>query len=63
MFLLRPQETLHLAQDYFKDKVIQAMFALKKYTEIDRLPVKTAHKLFDVLIAPILTYNSEVWGA
>ena len=46
----------------FKDKAIQAMFALRKYTEADRLPVKTAHKLFDVLIAPILTYNSEVWG-
>ena len=39
------------------------MFALRKYTEIDRLAVKTTHKLFDVLIAPILTYNGEVWGA
>ena len=39
------------------------MFALRRYTEVDRLPVKTAHKLFDVLIAPILTSNSEVWGA
>ena len=39
------------------------MFALRKYTEVDRLPVKTAHKLFDVLIAPIFTCNSEIWGA
>ena len=52
-----------LAQEHFKDKAIQAMFALRKYTEVDRLPVKTAHTLFDVLIAPILTYNSEVRGA
>ena len=52
-----------LAQEHFKDKAIQAMFALRKYTEVDRLPVKTSHKLFDVLIAPILTYNSEVRGA
>ena len=54
---------MHLAQEHFKDKAIQAMFALRKYTEIDRLPVKSAHKLFDILIAPIFTYNSEVWGA
>ena len=52
-----------LAQEHFKDKALKVMFALRKYTEVDRLPVKTAHKLFDVLIAPILTYNSEVWGA
>ena len=52
-----------LAQEHFKDKAIQAMFALRKYTEVERLPVKTAHKLFDVLIAPILSYSSEVWGA
>ena len=52
-----------LAQEHFKDKAIQAMFALRKYTEVDRLPVKTAHILFDILIAPILTYKSEVRGA
>ena len=50
-----------LAQEHFKDKAIQAMFALRKYTEVDRRSVKTAHKLFDVLIAPILTYNNEVY--
>ena len=53
MFLSRRQETL--AQEHFKEKAIQAMFALRKYTEVDRLPLKTAHKLFDTLIAPILT--------
>ena len=52
-----------LAQEHFKDKAIQAMFALRKYTEVGKLPVKTAHKLFDFLIAPILTYNSEVRSA
>ena len=52
-----------LAQEHFIDKAIQAMFALRKYREVDRLPVKSAHKLFDVLIAPILNYNSEEWGA
>ena len=34
-----------------------------KYTEIKRLPLKLANKVFDTLILPIFTYNSEVWVA
>ena len=51
------------AQEKLKEKVLHALFAVMKYTEIKRLPLKLVNKVFDTLIPPILTYNSEVWGA
>ena len=51
------------AQEKLKEKTLHALFAVMKYTEIKRLPLKLANKVFDTLILPILTYNSEVWGA
>ena len=40
-----------------------SVFAVMKYTLIKRLPFKLANKVFDTLVLPILTYNSEVWCA
>ena len=49
------------AQEKVKEKALHALFAVMKYTEIKRLPLKLANKVFDTLILPIFTYNSEVW--
>ena len=51
------------AQEKLKEKVLHALFAVMKYTEIKRLPLKLVNKVFDTLIPPILPYKSEVWGA
>ena len=51
------------AQEKLKEKALYALFAIMKYTEIKRLPLKLESKVFDTLILPILTYNNEVWSA
>ena len=37
------------------------MFCIKSYTtSLNNLPVKVGNNLFDTLVKPIMTYNSEV---
>ena len=43
------------------NKGLKALFAIKKYSQdIQPFPVKAQCKLFDSLVKPILTYNSEI---
>ena len=51
-----------LALDKLKEKALHALFSLRKHTHISKLSPLLANKLFDAMIAPILTYNSEIWG-
>ena len=52
-----------LALDKLKEKALHALFSLRKHTNFSKLPPDLANKIFDAMISPILTYNSEVWGA
>ena len=52
-----------VAQEMLKEKAIHAIFSLKRNLNFSKLTCKTANKLFCTMIEPILTYNSEVWGA
>ena len=51
-----------LALDKLKEKALHALFSLRKHTHISNLSPFLANKLFDAMISPILTYNSEIWG-
>ena len=35
----------------------------EEHTDFNKLKPSLACKIFDSMISPILTYNSEVWGA
>ena len=52
-----------LVLDKLKEKVLHALFSLRKHTNLSKLSPFLASKIFDTMISPILTYNSEVWGA
>ena len=52
-----------LALDKLKEKALHALFSLRKHTNLSKLSPFLASKIFEAMISPILTYNSEVWGA
>ena len=39
-----------------------ALFSLRRHTNLSKLKAALACKIFDTMISPILTYNSEIWG-
>ena len=45
------------------NKANRALFSLNSKCKLSKLPLDIAIKLFDVMISPILLYESEVWGA
>ena len=49
-----------LALDQLKEKALNALFSLRKHTNISKLSPSLANKIFDTMISPIQT--SEVWG-
>jgi len=51
-----------MALDKLKEKALHALFSLRKHTHISKLSPLLANKIFDMMISPILTYNSEIWG-
>ena len=50
----------HLTQS--REKALHALFKTTRLVDFKNLPPKQANRLFDSLIAPILTYSCEVWG-
>jgi len=51
-----------MALDELKEKDLNALFSLRKHTNISKLSPLLAIKIFDTMIPPILTYNSEIWA-
>ena len=51
-----------MALDKLKEKALHALFSLRKHTNISKLSPLLANIMFDMMISPILTYNSEIWG-
>ena len=53
-----------LAKEDLKNKGLKAMFAMWSSISPGKIPpVNLATKLFDAMIKPIITYNSDVWGS
>ena len=44
------------------DKANRAKFALNNIAKLKEVPVRTAVRLFDAAVLPILTYGSEIWA-
>ena len=59
---LTPTGNFTLAQEHLKEKALHAFSSIRKHTPLHRLNPNTASKIFDTMIFPILSYNSEVWG-
>ena len=46
----------------WEKKVLNIFLLLKKYMpNFNNIPTELSSKFFDILMRPILTYNSEVW--
>ena len=60
---LTPSGNFNTAKEQLREKGMHALFGIHKYTNINKLPSQLASKIFDTMISPVLTYNSEVWGA
>ena len=52
-----------LSLEHLRQKALHALFSLRRHTDLNGLKPSFACKIFDSMISPILTYNSEVWGA
>jgi hypothetical protein len=50
-----------LAQEHLSRQATKAIYSLNKAIKTKHISVLTMVKLFDNLVAPILTYSSEVW--
>jgi hypothetical protein len=58
---LKSNGNLSHSTTYLVKKAKKALFCIKSYTtSLNNLPVKVANNLFDTLVKPIMTYNSEV---
>ena len=51
-----------LSLDQLRQKALHALFSLRRNIDFKSLKPSPACKIFDSMISPILTYNSEVWG-
>ena len=60
---LSPTGNFSITHEQLRDKAMHSFFGISKYTNISTLTPQLASKIFDSMIAPILTYNSEVLGA
>ena len=51
-----------MALDKLKEKALHALFSLRKHTNISKMSALLANKIFAMMISPILTYHTEIWG-
>ena len=51
-----------VSMDILSTKANKAKYALNNIAKLKLLPIKTALRLFDAVILPILTYGSEIWA-
>ena len=51
-----------VSREHLKEKALHALFSLSRHTSLSKLKAALACKIFDTMISPILTYNSEIWG-
>ena len=51
-----------LAREHLKENALHAFSSIWKQTVLNKVNPYTASQIFDTMIFPILSYNSEVWG-
>ena len=51
-----------LSLDHLRQKALHALFSLRRNIDFKSLKPSLACKIFDSMISPILTYDSEIWG-
>ena len=51
-----------VSREHLEEKALHTLFSLRRHTNVSRLKAALACKMFDTMISPILTYNSEIWG-
>ena len=59
---LTPTGNFTLALEHLKEKAMHAFTSIRKHSTLNRLRPNTASQIFDTMIFPILSYNSEIWG-
>ena len=59
---LTPTGNFTLPLEHFKEKAMHAFSSIRKHSTLNRLRPNTASQIFDTMIFPILSYNSEIWG-
>ena len=52
----------NISLEHLKEKALHALFSLRKHTNFSKLKPPLACKVFEAMISPILSYNSEIWG-
>ena len=52
-----------LSLEHLRQKAFYPLFSLRRNNNFNKLKPSLASKIFDTMISPILTYNSEVLGA
>ena len=57
---LTPMVNFTLAVEHLKGKALHAFSSIRKHTLLNRLNPNTASQIFDTMIFPILSYNSEI---
>ena len=50
-----------VSREHLKEIALHALFSLRRHTNLSKLKAALACKIFDTMISPILTYNSEIW--
>ena len=54
--------SFNLCQKTLTEKGLNALYKVYKQIDLFRLPLRSANKIFDAAITPILTYGAEIWG-
>ena len=49
-----------VTREHLKEKAPDALFSLRRHMNLRKLKAAFACKIFDTMISPILTYNSEI---
>ena len=52
----------YLCQKTLVEKALNTVFKIRRQINFCQLSLRSANKIFDTAIQPILTYSSEVWG-
>ena len=51
----------NISLEHLKEKALHALFSLRKHTNVSKLKPSLACKIFQAMISPMLSYNSEIW--
>jgi len=54
--------SFNLCQKTLAEKGLNALYKIYKQIDFFRLSLRSASKIFDTAIAPILTYGAQIWG-